>query len=235
MITEEASGWLIHKHPVAEHVVLLTLFTREKGVVRVRMHARRSVKKNAMLQLFTLLWCSLDIRAYGAYVRQIEPLAASCALSGRQIMVGLYLNELIYHALPLNQPEPELFSCYERSLRALQVAGEPAQLEILLRRFEWQLLAQSGLLVSFTHDSQDGAAILADKHYAFDPVIGFVLAAEGFLGAHLLAIAHDEWTAHGVLKTAKRIMRLAIDKLLHGAVLHSRQLYRYSNKSQLAN
>ncbi len=233
MIIEEASGWLVHKRRVAEHALWLTLFTRDHGVVRARMQGSRLLKKNELVLPFTSLWWSMDVRSYGAYLRQIEPLAASLSLSGRYVLAGFYLNELIYHALPPNQPEPAVFTCYEQTLQALQNLPNPLALEALLRRFEWQLLLASGLLVSFAKTGDDSSPIQPEARYALVPAIGFVLANEGFCGAHLLAIAQDQLNCPQVLQSAKRIMRAAIDYLLPGIELHSRRLYRYSIASSL--
>ena len=229
MIIEEANGWLIHKGNVAERATLLTFFTRETGLTRLRMRTSQLIKQNDLIQPFTALWWKSNSRSYGVYLQQIEPLASSLSLLHHYVLAGLYLNELIYHALPVNQPEPLVFASYERSLQALAQQPAAALLEQILRRFEWQLLAACGVLVSFTHTKDHCTAIEPDKYYAFIPESGFVLAEKGFFGAHLLAMVADEWTCPSVLMTGKRVMRAAIDHLLNGVPLHSRRLYRIAS------
>ena len=228
MATEQAAGWLIHKHQIGPKYTQLSVFTREVGVVQVRARSQMLLKKNDAVQLFTLLWCSIDTRAYGTYLQKIEPLGATQSLIGHYGLVGLYLNELIYRLLPLQQPEELLFASYACSLQALVLRPSAFELEVILRRFEWQLLLAAGVLVSFTETSDNMAPVDPDKYYTFNPSTGFSVAHQGYLGAHLLAIGRDELHCTQVLRSAKHLMRQAIDHLLNGVPLHSRRLYRYS-------
>jgi DNA repair protein RecO (recombination protein O) len=223
MITNEYTGWLIHKRRVAENATLLSVLTQAMGIVRVRLSGQR---KQAIAQPFTPLWCAVDERPYGLYIREIECLAASPALSGQYLFAGLYLNELINYTLSVNQAEPAVFSAYEDTLRGLAQQPNAPALEALLRRFEWQLLVAAGVSISLTHTADDDTTpIQADNYYRLIPGAGFQSAVQGFSGAHILALARDELSNLEVLRTAKRIMRLAIDHLLNGQPLQSRRLY----------
>ena len=46
------------------------------------------------------------------------------------------------------------------------------------------------------------------------------------MGRHILAIPDDDWSNASVVKTARQILKAAIDFYLGGKPLHSRKLYR---------
>lgn len=225
MITEALTGWVLHTR-IAGNRIQVTLFTKERGLLRAYTPGGRSSKRRAHLALFTPFWWVFDERPYGLYIRQAEPMSGSCQPHGAHILAGLYLNELLYHALSLDEPEYALFDAYEKTVRHLTALQTREALERVLRRFEWRLLTASGLHVSYTHEADGVSPLDADKYYVFLPASGFIVAEKGILGAHILAMFADDLASPDVLKTAKYLMRQAIDHLLEGITLHSRALYR---------
>lgn len=226
MITDALKGWLLHKRAIGNGGAHVTFFTQEQGLLRAYVQGGRTLKKQASLQPFTPFWLVFDERKYGMYIRQIEATSASLALNAQQVLAGLYVNELLYHALRPNEHEPLLFSAYEKTVHQLAEPLTRMDMEGVLRRFEWVLVSTSGSQVSYSHEV-DGLSLLVEtRQYAFVPGEGFTDAERGLCGAQLLAMADGKFDDPNLLKTAKIIMRRTIDHLLEGVPLRSRALYR---------
>ena len=226
MTTDDLSAWLLHQRPAKNSTTQVFFLTRERGLVRAYCQGGRSPKKRAVLQPFTPLWLMLNERSYGTYVKQVEIAAPSEALQGEILLAGMYINEVLYRALKPDVSEPMLYESYEQAIRGLVGCSSRMQLEIILRRFERTFIHLSGYQISYTEEANAERAILDNNYYRFVPGEGFVLASQGLLGAHILAIAADDWSDITVLKTAKQIMRRAVDHLLDGAVIETRALYQ---------
>jgi len=224
MITDALLGFVLHHRATGDTSADATFFTRERGLVKARFNSGRTPKKQSMLQPFTPLWLIFDEKKYGYYVRQIEIFSRTCVLIGQTIYAGLYVNELLHHALHPNQEDMDLFLVYEKTIQHLALSPTLSNIECILRRFEWALLESSGTNVSFFEDIE-GSAIIDDRAYHFIPGAGFSPNKQGLCGRHILAIAHDELDRPDVLKTAKLIMRHAIDHLLNGVPVRSRELW----------
>jgi DNA repair protein RecO (recombination protein O) len=226
MKTDELSAWLLHQRPAKESTTQVFFLTRERGMVHAFCAGGRGSKKRAILQPFTPLWLTLNERHYGAYVKQVEISAAPQLLVGESLLSGLYLNELLYRALKPEVCDARLFEAYDAALKALKNASNRMLIEVALRRFELVLIELSGYQVSYQHEAHTHQLITEDARYIFFPGEGFVLDNHGFLGAHILAIGQDKWDDIQILKTAKLIMRRAIDYLLDGVVIQTRALYQ---------
>lgn len=218
-------AWVLHKQWSGDTSARVTFFTREKGMVCSLCKGGRTPKKQALLQAFTPLWVAFDERLSWCYVQKIELLSASLSLQGQQLFAGLYVNELLYHALRPLDAYPQLYDAYVMTLQSLCNVTDKLALEMLLRRFEWTLLASIGYGISLTHDARTGLPIVSTSQYRFIAGEGLVAADQGVIGTHLLALAEDKLDEPEVLKTAKKIMRLAIGHALGGKEIKARQLY----------
>jgi len=146
-------------------------------------------------------------------------------LEGDSLFSGLYVNELIYYALSPAYPDEELFNAYLVTLNSLALLSERLAVESLLRRFEWALLKACGHSFSLFQEATTGALIETNAYYQFVVGEGFIMANKGIPGEHLLALAEDNLNEAVYLKSAKIIMRQAIDHLLGGREIKARALY----------
>lgn len=103
---------------------------------------------------------------------------------------GFYLNELLIRFLHPNDPHPELFNSYHQCVADLSSGSE---LQAALRRFELDLLSQTGYGLDFDYDAV-GEPLNDQCCYTLSTDWGFVKDDRGsFPGAVLLAIASRDF------------------------------------------
>lgn len=226
MTSEAAHAWVLHKSASGDSSAYVTFFTREMGVVRALCKGGRTPKKQALLQPFMPLWITLDVKRTWHYVNNLDVCSPSLVLTGDALFSGLYLNELLYLTQQPLEQTPELYVLYTQALDDLTRATNRMEIEMILRRFEWQFLISCGYAMSLTHDAQSLQPIMHSSQYSLVPGEGFVLTKTGILGEHILAMADDLLHDLNVLKSAKWIMRRAIDHMLDGKSLKTRELYQ---------
>ena len=143
-------------------------------------------------------------------------------LSGRSLICGLYINELLEKLFPPQDPQPKLYLYYQYAINAL-IDG--ADIEGALRTFERQVIGALGLANPL--DELD-----PQSYYRWSPEGWQRLAAISprdprcFFGAHLLGVDADNYQLDEVRKAAKRLMRLEIERALDGRELRSRALFQ---------
>lgn len=226
MTAEALTAWVLHKQASGDTSARVSFFTQERGRVDCLCKGGRTPKKQALLQPFAVLWLAVDRRRDWFYASHIESQSAPCELKSHALFAALYLNELLYYTLSPLDPQPELYKVYVHTLEALVALTERSAIEILLRRFEWALLIACGHTLSFVEEVNSGKPIRAENYYRFIAGEGFRLAEQGISGSTLIALAQGELDDLYVLKSAKLIMRQAIDFLLEGRELKSRAYAR---------
>ncbi len=171
-------------------------------------------------QPFQLYWISWRENKNAINISKIEANQPVLNLSGIQLFIGLYINELIFNLCRDEQLIPDFYPLYQQLL-----SNENSFDGWLLRQFEWQLLADCGYAIDFSMTCQQ-QAIAEELCYHFDPNIGFKESVQGFSGAHLLAIQNGQIVSPETSKILKQILRMTIDHVLDGKVLLSRGLLR---------
>lgn len=172
--------------------------------------------------------------AGGGELRQIpgiEPAGPALSLTGGALFSGLYLNELLVRLLPRELPQPELFVAYAGALGELAelAGGDMTDIELVLRRFERQLLDSMGQTVSNTHQADTHEPLRPGCFYQYYPEHGWLPAREGQRGAcdgdDILAVAADVLDTPARRRLAKALYRMALEPLLGGRPLKSRDLF----------
>lgn len=217
--------WLIHKTWAANNAARVLFFNREQGLVWAKCHGGWGPKKQALLQAFTPLWAEWTQRQGWYTVSHVEIAGPAFDFLDHKLLSALYVNELLYHLLRPQDPHPALYDAYLATLQQLSLTTTRWDVERVLRRFEWALLSAIGYAMALDFDMRHHAAIVPQHYYHFQPGLGFVQAATGFLGADLLALARDDLSELTVLRTAKRVMRQALQHALGGKKLMSRELF----------
>lgn len=227
--------WLLHARPYRDTSLLLDLFTQEEG--RVGAIARgvravgkgKAISKRSLLQPFVPLQVSLAGRGELRTLGQTEALSAGIPLLGERLLSALYVNELLVRLLPSHEKESEVFEDYGRLLQAL--AGS-AELEPLLRNFELQLLDVLGYGLQLTHDVVTGEVIHAEAWYQLQQDGGFIRQPASvsdtltlYAGNDLLALVRRDFSSVETRRSAKRLLRSALQQQLGSRELASRALF----------
>ena len=151
---------------------------------------------------------------------------------GRCWVSAFYLNELLFRLIHHEDPNPDLFFCYQAALSELEKTTE---VQIVLRLFEKSLLKMLGYELQLVKELRTGKPLNPEGDYRFDPASGPVLVETGdlaigvksqdvFKGKSLLALAAGVLNDIVVLGDLKRLMRLALAPHLGSKPLESRKL-----------
>jgi DNA repair protein RecO (recombination protein O) len=147
-------------------------------------------------------------------------------LTGRSLLLGYYLNELLLKLLPREDAHPALFDVYAATLAAL--AANPDANE--LRRFEKALLRELGYGLSLECDAASGEPLRPEGRYVYQIERGAVAAGEGsdalsYRGKTLLDIAADDYGDPRTAAESKQLMRQLFGHYLGGQALQSRRVF----------
>lgn len=203
MTTSTEHWFVLRRQPVKEQDWLLDLFSKQAGLVQVRVSPPTEIPD--LLSCYSGGWqANKDWPKLKGVQRVSEH-----SLNQESLVCALYLTELLIQLLGYHDPQPEIFELYQKTLSAL--ASSPAP-EPWLRLFEYQLLQHLGY--GFEWHLAGGQAVFPDQRYQFQAGEGLVLSAQGWLGEPLLAIAKGEWSQPGCLQVAKQVLREALALLL---------------------
>ena len=242
MESDFEAAYLLHSRPYRDSSLIIECFSREQGrrgiVARsVKGSSKRSRELAAALQPFR----PLDIRWRGqgelktlVEVETRQAVGLTVGLKGNALFCALYLNEITLRALHRLAPHPQLWLQYESALTALsRGAGDISQLEVILRNYELNLLAEMGYGLDFTQDVASGQAIVESACYALSDEGGFYQVPAGpsvFRGCDLLALSQSliepEAWSESMRRELKRICRQALVPLVGAAPLKSRSLFK---------
>ena len=240
---ELSAAYVLHTRKYRDTSLIAELYTQDQGRVAVVARGARSKRgaKQASWQPFTPLLVSYIGQGDLKTVTGSEFSSNGFRLTGENLIMGLYINELMVRLLAKNDPLDNLFSAYQRVLKDLMI-GEAAQ--ISLRKFEMFLLDALGYGISF-RETSTGTPIAPGMMYEFRAGHGFNQIVDSwhdedassvsepgehdnivrFRGETLLSIANQNFTLPEVGVTAKVILRTTFHHLLGGKPLKSRELF----------
>ncbi|WIM06322.1 MAG: DNA repair protein RecO [Candidatus Nitricoxidivorans perseverans] len=224
-----AVAFLLHAHPYSETSLVLDVFARDYG--RLAILARGARRPRSALRGMLLGFQPLELGWFGG--GEVKTLAKAewqgglPLLSGKCLLLGYYLNELILKLLPREDAHPFLFDAYAEALAALsRGAAEAAE----LRRFEKTLLRELGYGPALDREAGSGAPVRPDRQYLYQVERGAV-ESDGvspgltFSGKTLLDMAADDYADPRTLAEAKALMRQLVAHHLGGQPLQSRRVF----------
>jgi DNA repair protein RecO (recombination protein O) len=222
-------AYILHSRRYRDTSLLVDLFTARDGRISAIVRGGGKAGSN-FAQAFSPLLISYRGRGELKTTTKIEVLSGS-NLSGNNLFVGMYVNELLVRLLGKFDAMPDLFESYQGLLETLSSTG---QISRQLRAFEFLLIAELGYGLTFDVEAGGNQAIEHQLFYRFVANQGFYLAKADtphtYCGSHLLALARGSLDSPGVDSTAKQIIRSSFDHLLGGKLLKSRSLFRQFNK-----
>ncbi len=224
-------AWALHTRNYRDTSLLVEFFGRDTGRFSgvVKGARGRKPRFRGNVQPFVPMLVSCYGRHELKSVKSLEFSQPVPDLTGQQLYLGIYVNELLYRLLGRFDAVPALFDHYHKLLFQLAL---PQVAEKSLRSFELKLLAELGYGLSFDHDAETFEPVEEDVNYRFVPGQGFIAfhgVAESlqlFSGEHLLLIAEGELEREDVMLSAKKIVRSALHELLDGRPLNSRNLFK---------
>lgn len=225
MQLDQQPAYVLHARPYRETSLLLECLTRDHGrlgVVARGVRRERARLQRAQLEPFQPLALDMLLRGELATLRGAEPAGSPLRLTGDAGLAGLYLNELVVRLTGRQDPQPELFEAYARTLPRL---AEPGGLAWQLRRFERDLLTAIGYALQLEYEADSGESLAADGWYRYQVEHGPVAYKEGapraIRGSDLLALAADRCPDTAGLSALRGLMRELIRFHLGGGELHA--------------
>lgn len=223
-------SYVLHTRAYRDTSLLLELFTPDHGRVSAVARSARGPRSRfkGLLQPFIPLIVSWYGKTELMSLSTAETNGMAPHLTGDALLCGMYLNELLVRALHRYDAHPILYQAYQNALINLQ---QGCAIQPTLRLFEKHLLLELGYALQLDREATTGDLIAADQFYCFDPTHGLSLSNDGLSAAHvfpgnsLLALHTDNLSDENSLRDAKRLLRIALRRLLENKPLKSRELF----------
>lgn len=219
-------AFILHKRPYRNTSLILELLTLNYGRISALARSARGLKSRfkGRLELFFPLLVSWSGRGDLKSLGNTELNGMPYLLEGKSLFCGFYLNELILRLLYPGDPDYLLFQYYQRALDQLS----NGHIEACLRSFEKRLLEELGYGLPFFGEN---IHLEENQFYRYIPEQGFLLCEKTqeldvFSGKSLLALREEVFSDAELLKEIKRLMQLALGRLLGKTPLKTRELLR---------
>lgn len=243
---EQQPAWVLHTYPWRETSLIVEVFSRDHGrVALVAKGARRPHSQlRGVLMAFQPLWMDWSGGGEVKTLVRAEWQGGQPLLTGRALICGYYLNELLVRLTAREDTHPRLFDAYAEAVRALG-RGEPES--PILRRFELALLRDLGYEAGLDHEADGGQPVRPEGRYLYIIERGPVrletleteMAQEGAAadavelgeqplvsGRTLLDMATDDFSRAETLAQSKQLLRMLINHTLGGQPLQSRRVLK---------
>lgn len=231
---DQQPSFVLHSYPWRETSLIVEVFARDHGrVAMVAKGARRPMSAlRGVLMAFQPLLIDWSGGGEVKTLVRAEWQGGQPLLTGRALLCGYYLNELLVKLSAREDPHPKLFDAYADALR--QLAARAPQVA-LLRRFELALLRELGYGVLLDHDARSGDPVDPARRYLYIIEEGpLVLGAEVedvgierqvVSGQVLLDMAEGVFERPETLAQSKSLLRALINHHLGGQLLQSRRVF----------
>jgi len=221
---ENSPAFLIHRRMYQGNSLLLDFFTKDHGKLRLIARGARSSKTS--LQMFQCLSISFkgkgDLKSLSQWEISDEPRR----LLGNDLIMAIYVNELIQRLLPEGDEHSEIFESYWAYIKNISTLDSNEK-EYKLRIFENQLLKDLGYGLDFDDDI-NGNTINKDFQYDFIEHQGFAINGNGIIsGSTLLHFSNsnEPITNSKELSILKKMNRKRLKSLLGDKPLKSKELF----------
>ena len=221
---ENTPAFLIHRRMYQGSSLLLDFFTKDFG--RLRLVARGARKSKTSLQMFQCLSISFKGKGELKNLSQWEIADKPRRILGDDLILAMYVNELILRLLPENDEYSEIFHAYWNFLSNLKSLNSNEK-EYALRDFENQMLEDLGYGIDFSYDMND-EPINENLNYEFIEHQGFSTSDNGLIpGKILVNLLRREniVTDTNELSILKKMNRKRLKSLLGDKPLKSKELF----------
>ena len=164
--------YVLHVRTYRETSLIAEVYSRYRGRLSVIFKGIRSRKSrySVMVQPFVPISLSLFGKSDLKTVANLEFPKKPFAISGKNLILGMYVNELLYRLLGKFDPLESVFDSYECLLKKFENLNNPIS---SLREFELNLLKELGYGINFQTDAVSGEVFSLSAHYNFFVNEGF--------------------------------------------------------------
>tara|TARA_B100001057_G_scaffold430006_1_gene456459 strand:- start:910 stop:1599 length:690 start_codon:yes stop_codon:yes gene_type:complete len=222
-------AFLLHQRPYGNTSVMAEMFTLDNGRISVIARGAKNPKSKffGVLSPFSKLRITYRGRSELKTLTNVDKEDIFSNSFSKLSYTLLYINELLIKILPQGAPQKELFNLYDKFLLEIKTSNE---IDIILRRFEIDLLEMLGYGINFINEVDSGHSIDADKLYDFVPELGFKESPNGiFNGKEIISISKLDFENINK-KKFKSLTTMAIGYSLDGGDLKSRQIFKTLKK-----
>ena len=221
-------AFILHSYPFRETSLIVEAFSRDYGRMALLARGARRPRSpmRGLLMEFQPLELSWSGKGEVRTLMKAEWQGGQPLLTGRALLCGYYLNELLLNFLPREDAHKRLFSIYAETLLRFPRAA----CESDIRCFERSFLQELGYGLDFSRDA-DGCAIDPQAYYVYEIERGPVrLGLEGesalsVSGKTLLDLATEDLSDQRSLLEAKQLMRTLISHYMGGKELKTRKIF----------
>jgi len=223
-------AYVLHHRPYRDTSRIVELFTKDHGRLTVFARGVRNSKSgmSAVLQAFQPLLVSWSDKGEAGQLEGAELVGEPQSLPAARLLSGFYLNELLLKLLHHHDPQLEIYELYGNVLQQLKDNQQELQ---SLRLFEKKLLQALGFGLSLRREADTGQPITAEGTYRYVleqgalPITSSVNPSKGvYSGAALLALSDEKFSGMQHLVEVRYLLRAAIDHVLDGRRLLSREI-----------
>ncbi len=236
MRVQSQPAFLLHSRPFRETSLIIEVFTRQYGRTGLLARGIRSPRsrKRALVMPFQPLLLGWSGKGELPLMTAIEETGQARELSSEQRYAGFYLNELLMKLLHRHDSHESLFDFYSEVLDEIY---QHRPIHLALRRFEKELLSQSGYGLILHHEAGSSRPVAAEELYQYIPEQGPVpvkkhvqgpyaeIQGISIRGKSLLDFHRNEFSDKCSLRECRLLVRYLLDRQLAGKVLHSRQVF----------
>ena len=222
-------AFLLHQRPYGNTSVIAEMFTLENGRISVIARGAKKPKSKffGVLSPFSKLRITYRGRSELKTLTNVDKEDIFSDSFSKLSYTLLYINELLMKILPQGATQSELFSLYDEFLIEVKASEE---IDIVLRKFELDLLEMLGYGINFINEVDSGQRIELNKSYDFVPELGFKESPNGlFEGNEIISISKLNFKDINK-KKFKSLTTMAIGYSLDGGDLKSREIFKTLKK-----
>ena len=222
-------AFLLHQRPYGNTSIMAEMFTLENGRISVIARGAKKPKSKffGVLSPFSKLRITYRGRSELKTLTNVDKEDIFSNSFSKLSYTLLYINELLMKILPHGAPQRELFNLYGKFLKEVKSSKE---IDIVLRKFELDLLEMLGYGINFENEVDAGHSIEVNKSYDFIPELGFKESPNGIFDGHeIISISKFDFKDINK-KKFKALTTMAISYSLDGDDLKSRKIFKTLKK-----
>lgn len=234
MLNELEKAFVLHTRPFKETSLIVELFTQNFGRISVvaKGAKRPKSKFNYLMQPFLPLLVMWQGNGSLYTLVKAEQEEIAFTFLGKQLLSGLYINELLMKLLAVGDPHSNIFKDYSYTLKELT---KEKPLAVTLRYFEANLLKFLGYELQLEYDISNNERIKPDLNYVFivdkgpieltNYVNRYQNAIGIYKGSSLIALRENNITSREEIINTKKFMQNVIHYYLDGKKLKVKEIF----------